>query len=253
MKNLIISSVFSMILIAGCGKVNENESKNNQTSKDTGSVTTDTKDSKTDSKGKEIFYMKSDVNNIACADCHSDGTNKSNPLTAYFSDVIGANKRESTYSGKFKGSEVSANAGGATVCWKTYLKKKDDMSQDQINDLNNYFESLLGSNQPQVSTYETIALPKRDKEKLKPIHTELEGLKGDVNNGKLVFDKACGFCHNPDSQIKKVPEILEDFEGTLKSVSYNVYLGDGPMPFYPTNKLSKQDVADITAFLLTKK
>ncbi len=50
--------------------------------------------------GKEIFYMKSNQNNIACADCHSDGTNNNNPLTRYFSNIQGANKRTSTYFGK---------------------------------------------------------------------------------------------------------------------------------------------------------
>ncbi|HRE41576.1 MAG TPA: cytochrome c [Ignavibacteria bacterium] len=252
MKNSILILSLGLLFFIGCSKVNDKESENQQNIKDTG-TTQNNQTSKPDSKGKEIFYMKSEVNNIACADCHSDGTNTSNSLTAYFSDVIGANKRESTYLGKFKGSEVSANAGGATVCWKTYMKYKTDMTPDQISDLNVYFESLLGSGTPVVSNYETIALPKRDKEKLKPIQTEIASLKGDENNGKIVFDKACVFCHNQDSKIKKVPDVLDEFEGNVKSVTYNVYLGDGPMPFYHLDKLSGQDIADITAYLLTKK
>lgn len=246
MKKFII--LFLLFAAIGCGKKTE---QNNQTGTQT-NTTGSTAGNDLAVKGKEIFYMKSDVNNLACADCHSDGTNSGNSLTQYFSNVIKADKRASTYLGKFTGDAVKQNAGGATVCYKSYLKKKEDMSSDMINALNAYYESLPG-NDTAVMVYQTIALPTRDKTKLAPLQEQIGKLTGNADNGKMLFDKACGLCHNPDSKIKKVPDLFDDFEGNYKSVSYNVYLGDGQMPFYHTDKLSVQDIADLTAFLTAKK
>lgn len=246
MKKIII--LLSLVVIYGCGKKTEQNQTGTQTTTNSGSTT----GNDLAVKGKEIFYMQSDVNNIKCADCHSDGTNKSNSLTQYFSNVIKADLRTSTYSGMFTGDAVKQNAGGATVCYKSYLKKKEPMTADMISALNAYYESLPG-NDTAMMVYQTIALPTRDKAKLAPIQEEIAKLTGNADNGKVLFDKACGFCHNADSKIKKVPDIFDEFEGNYKSISYNVYLGDGQMPFYHTDKLSTQDLADLSAFLTAKK
>jgi mono/diheme cytochrome c family protein len=244
MKKFII-----LLLLAGAFGCAKKTEQNNQTGNQTSGSTTGTDLAV---KGKEIFYMQSDVNNIKCADCHSDGTNTSNSLTQYFSNIIKADKRASTYSGMFTGDAVKQNAAGATVCYKSYLKKKEPMSQDMINALNAYYESLPG-NDTAVMVYQTIALPTRDKTKLAPLQQEIAKLTGNADNGKMLFDKACGFCHNPDSKVKKVPDLFDEFEGNYKSISYNVYLGDGQMPFYHTDKLSTQDLADLATFLTAKK
>lgn len=246
MKKIII--LLLLVVIYGCGK----KAEQNQTGTQTTTNSASTTGSDLAIKGKEIFYMQSDVNNIKCADCHSDGTNTSNSLTQYFSNIIKADKRASTYSGLFTGAEVKQNAGGATLCYKSYLKKKESLTADQINALNAYYESLPG-NDTAVSVYQTIAIPARDKSKLGPLQEQIAKLTGNADNGKILFDKACGFCHNADSKIKKVPDVFDEFEGNYKSISYNVYLGDGPMPFYHTDKLSLQDLADLSAFLTAKK
>lgn len=247
MKKIII-----LLLLAGlfgCGKNTEQNQTGTQNNNQSGNGTSSASDLA--AKGKEIFYMQSDVNNIKCADCHSDGTNTSNPMTKYFSNVIKADLRSSVYSGMFTGDAVKQNAAGATVCYKTYLRKKEPLTTDQINALNAYYESLPG-NDTAIMVYQTIALPTRDKEKLKPIQEEIGKLTGNADNGKVLFDNACGLCHNPDSKIKKVPDVFDEFEGNYKSIAYNVYLGDGPMPFYHTDKLTPQDLADLSAFLTKK-
>lgn len=246
MKKIII--LLLLVVMYGCGKKAEQNQTGTQTTTNSGTTT----GSDLAIKGKEIFYMQSDVNNIKCADCHSDGTNTSNTLTQYFSNVIKADLRASTYSGMFTGDAVKQNAGGAPVCYKSYLRKKEPMTADMISALNAYYESLSG-NDTAVMVYQTIALPTRDKAKLAPIQEEIVKLTGNADNGKILFDKACGFCHNADSKIKKVPDVFDEFEGNYKSISYNVYLGDGPMPFYHTDKLSPQDLADLSAFLTAKK
>lgn len=205
-------------------------------------------------KGKELFYMNSSHNEIACADCHSDGTNDDNPLTKYFSDVKGANKRASTYLGRFTGDEVALNAGGATVCRNHYQLYKRDFSQAEIKSLNAYFESLIQSDDDlKVKEYTTIALPDRDKSKLRIEQDKIIQLQGNLESGRELFNEACSFCHSGDSKIAKVPSLKDDFEGNIKGVVFMTRLGDGAMPFYSNEKLSDQQIADLSAFIMSLK
>jgi mono/diheme cytochrome c family protein len=251
----IVAIMLLTVLLVNCGKENktgENSQKRemNDTSKKT------TSPSETGSgqgtTGREIFYMKSSVNNIACADCHSDGTNTSNPLTKYFSSVHGADKRTSTYNGKFTGEEVRKNAAGATVCWETYLRMKTPMTEHQVKSLNDFYALIADSEAPSEIKYESIALPKKDKSKLKDIQKIVMELKGDPVKGGQTFDVACGSCHAENATVKRVPTILEEFEGNIKSITFNVRLGDGSMPFFKKESLSDQDLADISAYIMKK-
>lgn len=239
-------------LLISCGKEEKKteikEKKETADTSNSGSVS-----SKGNSAaGKELFYMKSGVNNIACADCHSDGSNSANPMTKYFSNIQGANKRTSTYHGKFTGEDVLKNAGGATVCWETYERMKTPLTEDQIKALNDYYSSVAAANSPVEIKYETIALPTRDKTKLKEVQKSVMLLKGDAVKGETTFNNACSTCHGENSIVKKVPSILEDFEGNVKSITYNVRLGDGAMPFFHNPALSDQDIADISAYIMKR-
>jgi mono/diheme cytochrome c family protein len=219
---------------------------------DTSSKETLTGKSTAESPGKELFYMKSSVNNIACADCHSDGTNDANPLTKYFSNIQGADKRTSTYHGKFTGEEVLKNAGGATICWESYEKNKTPLTTEQINALNDYYASVAKDNSPGEMQYETIALPTRDRTKLKSVQNAVLELKGDPEKGEKNFENACAFCHGDNATVKKVPRIFDDFEGNVKSIVYNVKLGDGSMPFFHSPAMSDQELADIAAYIMKR-
>ncbi len=91
----LCSIILVTSIMISCGKENKpTVTKENEKMDDTTKKTSTT--SGKGSAGREIFYMKSSENNVACADCHSDGTNRSNPLTKYFSNIEGANKRTST-------------------------------------------------------------------------------------------------------------------------------------------------------------
>lgn len=242
--------VLISVLIIGCNK--EQKSEVSEKKKDT-IKTNSTNETKTsESAGKKFFYMKSESNNIACSDCHSDGTNSANPETKYFSDIQGANKRTSTYHGKFTGEQVAANAGGATVCWEAYMRMKTPMTADQIKLLNEYYESVASKDSPVEMKYETIALPTRDKSKLKDEQKNVMSLTGDPVKGEKDFKNACGLCHGENSSVKKVPDLFDEFDGNVKSITYNVRLGDGAMPFYKNSALSDQELADISAYILKK-
>jgi len=239
-------------LIINCGKDNKTSQNTSEKKDDTTRKTTTTQTTGSGSPGKEIFYKKSSENNIACSDCHSDESNSSNSLTKYFSNIQGANKRTSTYLGKFKGEEVALNAGGATICWQEYMRMKTPMTDDQIKALNEYYASVATPDSPLEIKYETIALPVKDKAKLKEEQKVIMELKGDPTKGEQSFNNACAFCHGENSSVKKVPSVLDDFEGNVKSITFNTRLGDAAMPFFKKSALSDQDLADISSYILQK-
>ena len=78
------------------------------------------------------------------------------------------------------------------------------------------------------------------------------GLKVDPTNGEADFKNNCAFCHGENSNIKKVPSLFDEFEGNVKSITYNIRFGNGSMPFYKNSVLSDQDIADISAYILKK-
>ncbi|MBS1517698.1 MAG: cytochrome c [Bacteroidetes bacterium] len=245
--SLLIFFFSALIIISGCGKDQKtSETKKGNESKETAA---DKKNSQV-SPGKEFFYAKSSSNNIACADCHGDGTNSDRPLTKYFSDIKGADKRKSTFMGKFTGEDVIKTAGGATLCWEAYMKMKTPLTPEQINSLNEYYASVGNPDSPQEITYETIALPVKDKTKLKAEQNKILSLKGNPDNGENKFKESCGVCHGMNSTVKKIPGILEDYDGNTKSITYNVRFGDGAMPFFKMNVLSEQDIADIAEYIM---
>ncbi len=257
-KLMALQVMFFITLLtfaSSCGNKAEDESvktseqKGQTDSKSSGKETTKTTQS---SPGKEFFYAKSKENNIACADCHGDGSNLQNSLTKYFSNVQGADKRKSVFHGKFSGEEVTSNASGATVCWESYMKMKTPMTAEQIDNLNKYYATLPNPNPVDEIKYETISLPKKDKAKLKEAQKKIMALTGDATSGEKKFNEACGLCHGSNKTVRKVPDIFDEFDGNVKSITYNIRFGDGAMPFFNESVLSNQDVADIAAYILKK-
>ena len=241
MKKIILAILLLTAFLSGCGKKDEtNNDKKKETMSNSGS-------DDLVSKGKSVFYENSKLTGLKCADCHSDGTNTENTNTKYFSDVVGANKRSSVYSGTITGDDVKSKGAGASICWETYLKMGRAITPEEINALNAYFESLKG--EVKESKYTTIALPNPNKTKLKEDQTKIGSLTPNIQNGEKVFKETCGFCHGGKT-VKRVPSLFEDFEGNLKSIVYHVRFGAKFMPFYSYEKITDQDIADIAEFIL---
>ncbi len=243
MRKILLAALISSIFIYSCGK---KEDQNTAVNKKQETSVTGTID--ITSKGKALFYESSNLTGLKCADCHSDGTNTDQTNTKYFSDVIQASKRQSVFAGTITGEDVKKKGAGATFCWETFLKMGRPITEEEINSFNAYFESLKG--EVKESKYTTIALPKPDKSKLKEDQTKIEGLTPNIQNGEKVFKETCGFCHGGKT-VKRVPSLFdEDFEGNLKSIVYHVRFGAKFMPFYSYEKLTDQDVADITEYIM---
>ncbi|MFA7361085.1 MAG: c-type cytochrome [Candidatus Kapaibacterium sp.] len=243
MRKILLAALILSIIISACGKKDDQNTAIDKKQETSSSATNDLS-----SKGKALFYESSNLTGLKCADCHSDGTNTDKLNTKYFSDVIQASKRQSVFAGTISGEEVKKKGAGATFCWDTFLKMGRPITEEEINSFNAYFESLKGV--VKESKYTTIALPKPDKSKLKEDQTKIAGLTPNIQKGEKVFKESCGFCHGGKT-VKRVPSLFdEEFEGNLKSIVYHVRFGAKFMPFYSYEKLTDQDVADITEYIM---
>jgi len=237
---LILSLV---LLLSGCGKKDAPPTTDNKT-------TAPKSNMELVKLGKDLFYNSMTATNLKCADCHSDGTNDANPLVKFHSNIRGADKRTSTYLGRFKGDDVKKNAAGATVCWEQYLKFKDPMNAEQIAALNAYYESVQWNEPAKDMIYTSTAVPQPDREKLKKDQEEILKMTGDKAKGEKLFNDACKFCHAEDTKIKNVPSLFKDFEGNPKSIAFMSRMGKKYMPFYSYEALSNQDLADIASYIM---
>jgi len=240
---LLLFVIFAVFIISSCTK--KTEVKTTENKKDAVNTT-----SALSEKGKVIFNTESEKTGLKCADCHSDGTNDKNLLVKYFATIKGADKRTSSFLGMFKDAEVVKNAGGASYCWKTYLRNKTPLTEEEINALNAYYKSVSKGDEPAELKYTTLALPKANKDQLKIDQAKIAGLKGDIANGEKVFNNSCAFCHGKDSRVKDVPSLFKNFDGSLKSIAYNVRIGSKYMPFFTYEVLSDQELADVTSYIL---
>ncbi|CAN5630990.1 hypothetical protein BH10BAC5_BH10BAC5_00620 [soil metagenome] len=247
-KYYFVFSLFILaLLVSGCNK----SSTDNKTTTSNTTTTTKSKDELVKA-GKELYYKPSDKNNIACADCHSDGTNDSKPLTKIFSSIKGAAKRTSAFLGTIKKEDIEKTATGATNCWAAYEKQKTPLTDNQIASLNAYYESVSKGDEPVEIKYTTFALPAPDKSKLAPEQDAIAKLTANKENGSKLFDQTCAFCHGEKSTIKDVDNIISDWEdGNIKGVTYMTRMGKKAMPFFPVEKLSNQDIADIAAYVIS--
>ncbi len=245
MNKLLLLVLFVSLTVASCGKKEDKIDISKEQKKESSGITGSA------AKGKEIFYQSSNLTGLKCADCHSDGTNNENSNTKYFSDVIGASKRTSVYSGMIAGDDVKNKGAGASVCWETYLKMGRPITQEEITALNAYFESLKGD--VKDSKYTSLALPTQNKARMKEDLVKIESMTANTQNGEKKFKETCGFCHGGKT-VKHVPSLFdEDFEGNLKSIVYHIRFGAKFMPFYSYEKISDQDAADIADYILKNK
>ena len=237
--------------MAGCNKKPDTTTTNSNTNTTTTPTTNKSKDELVKA-GHDLYYKPSDKNNIACADCHSDGTNDSKPLTKMFSSIKGAAKRTSAFLGTIKKEDIAKTATGATNCWTNYEKQKTPLTGDQIASLNAFYESVSKGDEPAEIKYTSFALPTPDKARLAPEQDAILKMTGDVANGEKVFNNSCVFCHGDKSTVKDVDNLFDNFEGNAKSITFMTRIGKKSMPFFPVEKISNQEIADVSAWIIAK-
>lgn len=216
-------------------------------------------------RGREIFY---DVNygttGLACANCHADFDDVKFPDDKIRPghNLVGAHQRKIAWYGRFRGDALSRTAGGAGLCVVMYQRKTgartpfDALSVEDAEALMAYFEFISEGIEVEKLTSQPFVLPWEDeskrREKLDSLNKRILNLQGNPENGEIIYQKACDQCHSEDVAIgpplfavKITPEkIIEMVRAGSPSASKT------PMPFFTSDKLTDQQIADLIAFFM---
>jgi mono/diheme cytochrome c family protein len=211
--------------------------------------------------GQKIFYSTT-YGKIkdACASCHVDGeaATKDARLRPGHT-LVGISSRNSTWNGAFKGEALKKNAYGATMCAVMYEHKGDDLATvippSDIEALNAYFDAIKDNPEPiasdlKISWVTKPAIHEEDKideQAATAAAKKIMMLPGDPIAGKDVFTRSCLYCHEMNE--KKVgPPMAKEMDDP-RAAAKSVRCGSGAMPFYISDILSDQQIADAIAYV----
>jgi mono/diheme cytochrome c family protein len=211
--------------------------------------------------GQKIFYS-TNYGKIkdACASCHTDGqpTTNDTRLRAGHT-LVGVTTRTSTWNGAFKSYALVKNAYGATMCAVMYEHKGDDLAmvipKADIDALNAYFDAIKKNPGAMTSNLNIQwvtepALHEEDKIDEKAATTaakKIMMMPGDPAAGKAVFINTCQYCHEMNE--KKVGPAMAKEMDDPRAAAKSVRCGSGAMPFYTSDILSDQQIADAIAYI----
>ncbi len=217
--------------------------------------------------GRELFHdptfkgtiSPKSMTGLACADCHADFDEEENPdgLIRAGHSVIGVPQRGEAKGGMIAGADFARAAGGGGFCYEHFLQRKPP---DKVNPtaipaehaeaLMAYFEVISGDNKGPEFTMEML-----DEEAKTAAAEKLAAMSGDSKNGWKLFGRACIVCHTTPFKAGVGPRIVgtrlpRDVDKTVVRWAKTIR-GGGPilMPFYASDILSDQDIADLLAFL----
>jgi mono/diheme cytochrome c family protein len=205
-------------------------------------------------RGQQIFRDRTfGENEIACADCHADfdeALSKDERIRPGHS-ILGAHQRVETWNGEFSGDGLKRTAGGAAKCASLYQGKgssvEDALTPEEADALMAFYEYISTGDEAPRLTWTAVTWPGDpdfDPEVFKAELESIEKLHGNAARGRELFDRACAPCH--DTGIGPATRFLKRKAG---QVSRNVRAGEESMPFFSSDKLSDQDVADVQEFV----
>ncbi len=211
--------------------------------------------------GQKIFYNTSyGPIKDACASCHTDGepATKDTRIRAG-KTLVGITSRASTWNGAFKGDALAKNAYGATMCAVMYQHKGDDvatvMPKADIDALNAYFDAIKNNSGAITSNLNIAWVTKPalheedniDDKAATAAAKKIMMLPGDPAAGKSVFTNSCQYCHELNE--KKVGPAMAKEMDDVRAAAKSVRCGSGAMPFYTSDILSDQQIADVLAYI----
>ncbi len=211
--------------------------------------------------GQKIFYS-TNYGKIkdACAGCHTDGQAATNDTRIRPGHtLVGITSRTSTWNGAFKGDMLAKNAYGATMCAVMYEHKGDDlgtvMPKADIDALNAYFDAIKNNSGAMTSNLNIAWVTKPalheedniDEQAATTAAKKIMMLPGDPAAGKNIFTNTCQYCHEMNE--KKVgPPMAKEMDDP-HAVAKSIRCGSGAMPFYTSDILSDQQIADVIAYI----
>ena len=216
--------------------------------------------------GRELFHdptFKGTINpkvatGLSCANCHADFDEETDPdgLIRAGHSVVGVPQRGSAKGGMIKGADFARAAGGGGFCYQHFLQKvpaskvnPTAIPAEHAEALMAYFEVISdGKKGPQFEMEMLDAAAKTE------AGEKIAAMSGDVDKGWQLWGRACVVCHPTPKKAGIGIQLVRtrpprDIDKTIMRWATKIRGGGSLMPFYASDILSDQDIADILAFL----
>ena len=216
--------------------------------------------------GRELFHdptFKGTINpkvatGLSCANCHADFDEEEKPdgLIRAGHSVIGVPQRGSAKGGMISGADFARAAGGGGFCYQHFLQKVPGpkvnptaIPAEHAEALMAYFEAISdGKKGPQFEMQMLDADAKAE------AGEKIAAMNGDAKKGWQLWGRACVVCHPTPQKAGIGIQLVRsraprDIDKTILRWATKIRGGGSLMPFYASDILSDQDIADILAFL----
>ena len=216
--------------------------------------------------GRELFYDASfggtldsgKVTGLSCAHCHADFDETANPdgLNRSGHSVVGVPHRGEAKGGMIKGDMFRRAAGGGGFCYEHFLQgiRNEDVNPthipaEQAEALMAYFEHISGDDKGSMFQIQML-----NDEQAKAAADSILKMTADVNRGWKLYGQTCAVCHPTPKKSGIGPQLVRarpvpDVQQRKHKIISYVRKGGSVMPFFASDRLSDQDLADIAAFL----
>ena len=181
-------------------------------------------------RGKKIFQDSGTRSNgLACLTCHTTPERGLDNILRPGHSMINVLGRPSYWGGLQDTFEDATS-----FCAKKYMQV-EALSETDMADLRSYAETLGDE------TTLSLKLAKRSRRTVSAVTK----LQGDIRRGKQISARACQSCHE-----KKGPgPLLEETLSPGQIIVVILSTGGKIMPFFSTDRLSDQDVADVAVYV----
>jgi cytochrome c2 len=117
-----------------------------------------------------------------------------------------------------------------------------------------YFEFITGDAEPKINDIKPILPWESEKDrlaKLESFKSKILSLKGNPQNGEIIYEKACQQCHSEEIAIGPPLFNIEINPGKMIELirAGSPMESQTMMPFFTPDKLTDQDIADLISFL----
>lgn len=216
----------------------------------------------------EAFFEKVIDDGYACVDCHPNTTGKSKGYRIYSGhSLVNASKRGDFWLDRIRGKNESV-LNAALYCYARFqvleledleLKYADSLDgidpsgllPDSTKESLDAFLKLLPSAETSPNMVYSFPYDRDDKKGMKAYVEKISGMKADPEEGKLVFEQACSWCHGEDGMgISGKGQKIKLKANEKYVIIDNVRMGGYRMPFFQSDRISDQELASVAAYIM---
>ncbi len=211
--------------------------------------------------GQEIFFDRAfGEADLACIDCHADHSDslKAGDRLRAGHSILGAAHRTQTWNGEFTGEMLRRTAAGAAKCASLFQLRSEDpmhaLNEREAAGLMAYYRSISNGTESRTLKWTAVSHPDdtaRSKKELMNVLKYIDDLRGDVGRGEMLFGKACAICHGPSGRGNGPS--MKVLRKHLDEVPLYVRRGSEGMPFFATDRITDQDIADIRQYIASSR